>query len=301
MSITDRLHRLLIVDDDPQLLALMTEFLRQYYHVDAVNSGDEALTRLAANPYDLVISDINMPGMKGYELLTRIRNLYPGTRTALITAWSLEDFINNVLEHNIGNIISKTVPFNFEEFQTTVEKILSGNIFGLERYLHSGAHVQRMLIQSTQDIFQLRQKVMSDLVDETFDEYRKMVIRLMLDESVSNAAYHPYGNVKGSEFHLTPEQAVIVDFGKDDEKIGIAVSDQMGKLTQRDVLSRLAECVFPTEESLLRDSGRGLYLMHSMVDRLIINIKRGCRTEVILLVYTGKEESGHRPVMIYEV
>jgi len=297
----DRLYRLLIVDDDVQLLSLLDEFLKQFYHVDSVTSGPAALECLSEQAYDLVISDINMPEMMGYELLSQIRIRYPRTKTALITAWSIEDFIRNILEHNIGNIISKTIPFNFEELHTTVEMLLSGDIFGLRRHLQPDATIHRKLVQETRELVEVRDEVMNHLIEDHFDEHRRMTIRLILDESLSNAAYHPHGYPKGDVFDLPEDKAVVVDYGKDDETIGIAVSDQMGKLTQRDILSYLYQCVHPTRETLLREGGRGLFLMHSMVDRLIINIKQGCRTEVILLLFTSKRESGHRPVLIHEI
>ena len=59
----------------------------------------------------------------------------------------------------------------------------------------------------------------------------------MLDESISNAAYHAHGLPKGSDFNFSDESAVIVVYGKDSEKIGISVSDPKGKLTQGDILS----------------------------------------------------------------
>ena len=193
------------------------------------------------------------------------------------------------------------MPFDFEELHTTVEKLLSGDIFGLQRYLKPGAKMDRKWVQNARQLAQVRDEVIDRLVDERFDEHRRMTIRLILDESLSNAAYHPHGYPKGSEFHLSKEQAVVVDYGRDDVKIGIAVSDQMGKLSQRDILTCLYECVYPTEESLLREGGRGLFLMHSMVDRLIMNIKRGYRTEPILLLYMEGQERRHRPLLIHEI
>jgi len=293
--------RLMVVDDDPAMLSLLDAFLQEFYIVDSVQSGPEALEQLTRQSYDLVISDINMPGMKGYELLSKIRQKYPQIKTALITAWSLEDVIHHVLEHNIGNIIAKTVPFNFEELKTTIEKILSGDIFGLERHMQPEAWMSQKLLRQSEEIGEVRGQIMDDIIEEHFDEHRRMLIRLMLDESISNAAYHAHGLPKGTPFDLPEEHAVVLVYGKDSEKIGISVSDQMGKLTQQDILVRLADCFHPTEESLLRESGRGLFLMHSMVDRLIINIKRGYRTEVVLLMYTDKRESGHHPLLIHEI
>lgn len=292
---------LLVVDDDPSLLSLLVEFLQENFDTEGCSSGDEALQRLEQKHFDLVISDINMPGMKGYELLSEVRRRSPGTKTALITAWSVEDVIRNVLEHNIGNIIAKTVPFDFQEFLTTIKKILSEDIFGLEKYFDPSVEVIRRKVCKTAEIQNIRDETVDFLADDKLNQEKKMVIRLILDESISNAAYHPYGLEKGSDINLSEDQAVQIEYAKDEEKVGISVSDPMGNLTQKDILSRLADCFHPTEETLLRESGRGLFLMHTMVDRMIINIKRGVRTEVIVLVYTSKMEAGHHPLLIHEI
>ena len=293
--------RILIVDDDPDILSLLSGYLSEKYQVDSVLNGAEALQKLEKWTYDLVISDINMPGIKGYELLKQIREQYPSTKTALITAWSLEDYIENILENNIGNIISKTVPFNFEELETTIEKLLTKNIFGIQRYMEPETPITRKLVRRVEDIPTVRQQLIDEVADESFDQNYRMTLRLMLDESISNAAYHAHGLPKGSDFEFSDESAVVVVYGKDSEKIGISVSDPKGKLSQGDILSYLADCFNPTEETLLREGGRGLFLMHSMVDRLIINIERGVRTEVIMIIYTTKQESGSHPLLIHEI
>jgi len=295
-------QRILVVDDEPTLLSLLKEHLSRKYEVCTACSGPEALAVLEKEPlFDLLISDINMPGIMGYELLEKVRSDYPKMKTALITAWSVQDFINNVMEYNIGNIISKTVPFNFQELDSTVEKILSEDIFGLARYLEPDTTIDTLKIQSYKQIEEVRQQVITTLLENQLDEHRLMVLQLMLDESISNAAYHAHGIKKGSAFELPGNQAVVIDFGKDKEKIGLGISDQVGKLTQQMILERLAESFHPTDEILVRPDGRGLFLMHRMVDRLIINIHRGVKTEVILLLYTDRKEQGHRPLLIHEI
>ena len=139
-----------------------------------VLNGVEALQRLEKRSYDLVISDINMPGIKGYELLKQIREKYSNTKTALITAWCLEDYIENILEYNIGNIISKTVPFNFEELQTTVEKILTKDIFGIQRYMEPEIPVTQRLVRCVEDIPTIRQELIESVADESFDQNYRM-------------------------------------------------------------------------------------------------------------------------------
>jgi putative two-component system response regulator len=65
---------LLIVDDEPANLLLLTQFLRQDYHVRAANSGENALRAAASEPRPhLILLDVMMPGMDGFTVLERLR------------------------------------------------------------------------------------------------------------------------------------------------------------------------------------------------------------------------------------
>jgi CheY-like chemotaxis protein len=70
---------ILVVDDDPALLSLTQNILSDAGHeVDSATNGAEALAILAAERYDLVVTDIYMPVMAGIELLTQCRQSHPG-------------------------------------------------------------------------------------------------------------------------------------------------------------------------------------------------------------------------------
>ncbi|MBD0372885.1 MAG: response regulator transcription factor [Pyrinomonadaceae bacterium] len=74
--------RLLVVDDEPNLLRAVAACLRgEGYEVTTARSGKEALVRLAQTVPDLIVSDIRMPGMDGYQLAHQIR---ASSRTALV-------------------------------------------------------------------------------------------------------------------------------------------------------------------------------------------------------------------------
>jgi two-component system KDP operon response regulator KdpE len=67
--------RILVVDDDPQIRRVMrTTLTARDYEVSDVRSGEEALERIRGNAYDLVLLDINMPGMGGLEACRALRN-----------------------------------------------------------------------------------------------------------------------------------------------------------------------------------------------------------------------------------
>lgn len=71
--------RVLLVDDDPiDLTMLGAELAKQGFQVGKALGGEEALARMAAEPYDICISDWSMPGMEGVELFRRAKALARG-------------------------------------------------------------------------------------------------------------------------------------------------------------------------------------------------------------------------------
>ncbi|MFE8069500.1 sigma-54 dependent transcriptional regulator [Marinobacteraceae bacterium S3BR75-40.1] len=84
--------RILIVEDDRELReALVTTLEIGGYRVLEAGCGEDALSLLAEGPVDLVVSDVNMPGMSGHELLREVSHRFPGTPVMLITAYGQID------------------------------------------------------------------------------------------------------------------------------------------------------------------------------------------------------------------
>ena len=80
--------RILLVDDDPGVREAMSAFLsRAGYDVSVAESGETALARAAANPCDVVVSDLKMPGMTGIELLEELRRQGNPIPFVLLTAY----------------------------------------------------------------------------------------------------------------------------------------------------------------------------------------------------------------------
>ena len=74
------MRRVLFVDDEPRVLQGLERMLRSHrdeWDMNFTGSGEEALTRLGAEPFDVVVSDMRMPGMDGAQLLSRVRSQYP--------------------------------------------------------------------------------------------------------------------------------------------------------------------------------------------------------------------------------
>jgi class 3 adenylate cyclase len=109
---TQAAFRVLVVDDDPDMAAFLTHMLRQEgMSVETVNDGQSALARVAASPPDLMLLDVMMPGISGFDVC---RQLKGGESTALIPVvlvTALEDSESRVrgIEAGADDFLSKPV------------------------------------------------------------------------------------------------------------------------------------------------------------------------------------------------
>ena len=117
--------RLLVVDDDPGLLLAVAETLRvEGYDVKTARRGAEALIIVAQTLPDLIISDIRMPGMDGYQL---VRNLRSNARTRLVPIVFLtakDEIADRIQGFRTGVDAYLTKPFEPEELAAIVRAIL---------------------------------------------------------------------------------------------------------------------------------------------------------------------------------
>ena len=117
--------RLLVVDDDPGLLLAVSETLRaEGYDVKTARRGAEALVIVAQTLPDLIISDIRMPGMDGYQL---VRNLRSNARTRLVPIVFLtakDEIADRIQGFRTGVDAYLTKPFEPEELVAIVAAIL---------------------------------------------------------------------------------------------------------------------------------------------------------------------------------
>jgi len=107
--------RILAVDDEPALTKAVMRLLRPIGHlVTMVSSGEEALEKLTAEPFDVVLSDVGMgAGMNGWELAERVRRGWPQVRFALATGWGAA--IDPVEAREKGVIAVLAKPYSADE------------------------------------------------------------------------------------------------------------------------------------------------------------------------------------------
>jgi two-component system response regulator MprA len=115
--------RVLVVDDEPGTRALIWDILSEEgYDVHLCSGGEKALEFLERRPFDLILTDIRMPGISGMELLTRVRAKAPGARVILMTAYaSLDSAIEAVRGQAFDYLVK---PFDLDDFRHRVSRAL---------------------------------------------------------------------------------------------------------------------------------------------------------------------------------
>ncbi|QBM17533.1 regulatory protein AtoC [Marinobacter sp. JH2] len=116
---------ILIVEDDRDLReALVTTLELARYRVCEAANADEALASLVRTPVDMVISDVNMPGLSGHELLGEVQRLYPGLPMMLITAYGQISHAVSAMQSGAIDYLVK--PFEPQVLVEAVSKVVGG-------------------------------------------------------------------------------------------------------------------------------------------------------------------------------
>jgi len=114
---------ILIVDDEPKICQFLEVFLtREGFRAGSVRSAAEALATLEKDRYDLVITDLKMPGMDGFELVRRLKSLRRDLPVVMITGYATVETAVQALRHGVDDYITK--PFNIEELRKVIARTL---------------------------------------------------------------------------------------------------------------------------------------------------------------------------------
>ncbi|MDJ0521284.1 MAG: sigma-54 dependent transcriptional regulator [Planctomycetota bacterium] len=118
--------RILIVDDDPLVPRTLRILLRKHGHdVDAAEHARAAFERMAEEQFDLVISDINMPELDGFEVLRHVKDNHPATEVILLTGYgTIENAVRGMKEGAFDYI---TKPVLDDEMVVVVERALESS------------------------------------------------------------------------------------------------------------------------------------------------------------------------------
>ncbi|NTV48352.1 MAG: sigma-54-dependent Fis family transcriptional regulator [Geobacteraceae bacterium] len=122
--------KILVVDDELSMREFLSILLeREGYDVTVAGSAEDALRTMESALFDLVLSDVNMPGLSGIELLARIKEKSPETAVLMLTAFSAADQAVEAMKLGAYDYIGK--PFKNEEIKQLVKNALEKQ--GLKR------------------------------------------------------------------------------------------------------------------------------------------------------------------------
>jgi len=116
--------RILVVDDEDALRAVLSgELSSTGYDVATASDGDEAITVIQNKKFDLVLLDIKMPKVDGFEVLKFIKKNFPTVKVIMLTGFA--DLKNAIESKKNGaeDFVSK--PYDLVDLLTTIERVLS--------------------------------------------------------------------------------------------------------------------------------------------------------------------------------
>jgi DNA-binding NtrC family response regulator len=115
---------ILVVDDEDALRTVLGgELASEGYEVRTAADGDEAISELDKSPFDLVLLDIKMPRLNGFEVLKFIKEKHEKTKVVMLTGFA--DLKNAIESKKLGadDFVSK--PYDLVDLLTTIERVLS--------------------------------------------------------------------------------------------------------------------------------------------------------------------------------
>ena len=113
---------ILVVDDDDVIRETLCELLSQDHACQAAVTAEEALAKLESQPFDVVLTDVSMPGLSGLDLMNRVVQLYPGTPVIIISGLSDEEQAQSLIGRGAFDYLLK--PFRLEVVEDSVRRAL---------------------------------------------------------------------------------------------------------------------------------------------------------------------------------
>jgi DNA-binding NtrC family response regulator len=117
-------EKILIVDDEPDMLKLLSMILREKtsYEITTTNNPMEAIELAKQSRFDLVISDLKMPGLDGMEIIDAVKKVDEDIPVIIITAFASVESASEAIQKGGFDFITK--PFRKEQILFTIDKAL---------------------------------------------------------------------------------------------------------------------------------------------------------------------------------
>jgi two-component system response regulator CpxR len=214
-------EEVLLIDDDVELCSMLSDYLGRYgFHVSAIHRGDTGLKVALKTPYALILLDVMLPGLDGFEVLKRIRAVSSAS-VLLLTARG--DDVDRIVGLEIGADDYLPKPFNPRELLARMRAILrrrSGTDATIE---HTLLRVQGLeLDTAARTVLQNGQKI--ELTDVEFDLLKmllqspgQVVSREELAENVLGRKFHPFD--RSLDMHISRLRRKLSGNGMEDDRV----------------------------------------------------------------------------------
>jgi GAF domain-containing protein/CheY-like chemotaxis protein len=111
--------RVLVIDDEPSVRETLGEILRQQHHeVVVADDGLSGLAQFREGAFELVMTDLAMPGLSGWQVAQAVKAARPNVPVVLVTGWGVEVEIDELVRRGVDRVLTK--PFGFEDVQRVV-------------------------------------------------------------------------------------------------------------------------------------------------------------------------------------
>ena len=227
--------RILIVDDEPEITAILSDLFSGQHYCMTAGSAEEALERLLASEYELVISDITMPGMSGLDMIPQVRSMAPNTVVVMISGMQTVESAIGALRLGAFDYVMK--PFDLRQVEAVVKRALEHQelIVAKERY---EGHLEELVEQRTAEL--------DDALNSLEDAYRSTLKALTAALETRDLETHghservvTYSLRLGREYGLDSQRIKALEFGSllhDIGKIGVpdSILRKPAKLTEQE-------------------------------------------------------------------
>ena len=117
-------EKILVIDDELDMLALLRMIIEDNtdYGVETTNNPSEGLKMIIQEDYDLVISDLKMPGMDALELFDEVKEIKPDLPMIIITAYGSLETAEEAMKKGVADFITK--PFRKDNILFTINRVL---------------------------------------------------------------------------------------------------------------------------------------------------------------------------------
>jgi DNA-binding NtrC family response regulator len=116
------MSRILVVDDDVTIRDTLYELLSEDYLCQTAETAEQAFARLEVDTYDVVLTDISMPGLSGLELLGQVRQRFPDIPVIIISGISDQEHAQGLIKLGAFDFLLK--PFKLEVVEKSVKRAL---------------------------------------------------------------------------------------------------------------------------------------------------------------------------------